>query len=155
MQPCTFYALFSAASNGASAAFVSPGSLDKMMCSLMMTWPLLWVTIDPTDCLQDALKRLTLTHKNRRLCIITANYSHSCMQVDFYKHIIQMILHAHMWTVLTLLQPETQTDNIHQPSVCSSSSDLELGIDIKHWATAEQAHVVTTMFKDTAWQTRA
>ncbi len=33
MQHCIFYALFSAASNGTSAAFVSARSLDKMMCS--------------------------------------------------------------------------------------------------------------------------
>lgn len=34
---------------------------------------------------------------------------------------------------------ETLTDNTHQATVYSFSSHLELGIDIKQWATAEYA----------------
>lgn len=42
---------------------------------------------------------------------------------------------------------ETQTDNTHQPTVYSSSSHLELGIDIKHWFSAEHAQTLPLCLK--------
>lgn len=126
---------------GASAAFVAAGSPDKMMRSSLMTCPpccgLPW--IPPTAYTLQSTLQTQIKQKVRRLCILTCGFQQ--------KH------HTNERTFDFVAKLERRRHLRHRQTINASqlctlpSSHLELGIDIKHCATAEHAQTLPLCLK--------